>query len=382
MTKKTTRKKHYSDNEPVLYLAFELSLSEWKLGFTTGLGQKPRLRTVPARDLAKVHSEIAAAKKRFDLPASVRVESCYEAGRDGFWLHRALVESGVVNIVVDSSSIEVNRRARRAKADGLDVRKLVTMLVRYRLGERKIWSVVRAPSAEDEDGRHLHRELSALKKERTRTTNRIKGLLISQGIRQASGTALSPKTLEGIRLWNGSPLPAGFRIRLRMEYDRLEFIKQQIRTLQSERRRQLRRPDDEMIAKTKQLARLRGIGANGSWLLTREFFGWRKFRNRREVGSLAGLTPTPYQSGNTHREQGISRAGNRQVRAVAVELAWSWTRFQPDSALTCWYRQRFADGGPRARKVGIVALARRLLIALWRFLEAGVLPEGAKLKAA
>jgi transposase len=382
MTKKATRKNDYNDNEPVLYLAFELSLSEWKLGFTTGLGQKPRIRAIPGRDLVALRREISGAKKRFGLPESTQVVSCYEAGRDGFWLNRALHEADVDNIVVDSSSIEVNRRARRAKADGLDARKLVTMLVRYHLGESKIWSVVRPPSPEDEDGRQLHRELRELKKDKTRTTSRIKALLITQGIRPVPRTELSPKTLEGIRLWNGSPLPAGFKLRLNLECNRLAFIKQQIRTLQAERRRQLRRANDDSIAKTKQLNLLCGIGPNGSWLLTREFFAWRKFHNRREVGSLAGLTPTPYQSGGMHREQGISRAGNRHVRAVAVELAWSWLRFQPDSALSRWYMQRFAHGGTRARKVGIVALARRLLVALWRFLETGLVPEGAKLKVA
>jgi transposase len=382
MTKKTTRERQYTDIEPVLYLAFELSLCEWKLAFTTGLGQKPRIRTVPARDLKSVHREIVVSKKRFGLAENTRVVSCYEAGRDGFWLNRALLEAGVDNIVVDSSSIEVNRRARRAKADGLDVRKLATMLVRYHLGEVKIWSVVRPPSPEDEDGRQLHRELSALKKERTRATNRIKALLISQGIRLAPRTELSQRTFEEVRLWNGSQLPPGFQLRLKLECDRLAFIKKQISTLQSERRRELSRPNDDTIAKTKQLSLLCGIGSNGSWLLAREFFDWRKFHNRREVGSLAGLTPTPYQSGGMNREQGISRAGNRHVRAVAVELAWSWLRFQPDSALSRWYVRRFADGGSRARKVGIVALARRLLIALWRFLEDGVVPDGAKLKVA
>jgi len=183
-------------------------------------------------------------------------------------------------------------------------------------------------------------------------------------------------------LWDGSSLPPGFKLRVKLECERLAFIRQQIRTLQGERKRQLRQPDDDTIAKTKQLALLCGIGPNGSWLLTREFFAWRKFHNRREVGSLAGLTPTPYQSGAMRREQGISRAGNRHVRAVAVELAWSWLRFQSDSALSRWYVQRFAHGGTRARKVGIVALARRLLVALWRFLEFGLVPEGAKLKVA
>jgi transposase len=384
MTTEATRVTKYIENEPVLYLAFELGLSNWQLGFTVGLGQKPRTRTIPGRDLEAVRHEIAAAKKRFGLPENVRVRSCYEAGRDGFWLHRALLKFGIDNSIVDSSSIEVNRRARRAKADGLDVRKLVTMLIRYHLGESKIWSVVRVPAPEDEDGRHLHRELSAVKKEKNRTTNRIKGLLMSQGIRLAPRTVLSAATLETIRLWDGSDLPPGLKARLEYECDRLVFVRQQIKTLESQRRRLLhqRLDNDATVAKANQLSQLRAIGSNGSWVLAQEFFGWRKFKNSREVGSLAGLAPTPYQSGAMHREQGISKAGNRHVRAVVVELAWAWLRFQPDSALSRWYRSRFANGGSRARKVGIVALARRLLIALWRFLETGVLPEGAQLKAA
>ena len=385
MARKTTRMDEYTEKRPTLYLSLELSLLNWELGFTTGLGQKPRIRTIPARDLQDLRREVTAAKKRFGLADNARVVSCYEAGRDGFWLHRALVESGIKNIVVDSSSIEVNRRARRAKADGLDVRKLLTMLVRYDLGEPKIWSVVRVPSVEQEDGRHLHRELSALNKEKNRTTNRIKGLLMSQGIRLAPRTKLSAATLKGIRLWDGSPLQPGMESRLRRECDRLAFVQQQIRELQAERRgllqRQQEEADDVVVAKAKQLHRLRAIGSSGSWILSHEFFGWRKFNNGREVGSLAGLTPTPYQSGGTHREQGISRAGNRHVRAVAVELAWSWLRFQPDSALSRWYVRRFANGGSRARRVGIVALARRLLVVVWRYLESGVLPEGAQLKA-
>lgn len=383
MTKVTTRATKYIDNEAALHMALELSLSKWNLAFTTGLGQKAKVRTIAARDLQAVHREITAAKTRFRLRDDAQVRSCYEAGRDGFWLHRALVAAGIQNIIVDSSSIEVNRRARRAKADKIDASKLATMLVRYYLGEWKIWSVVRVPSVEDEDGRHLHRELRALSKEKTRSTNRIKGLLMSQGVRLAPRTELSAKTLEKVRLWDGSPLPAGLKSRIIYESGRLAFIGGQIRALKAERRcLQCGEESDATTAKAKQLTALCAIGWNSGWVLSKEFFGWRRFKNGREVGALAGLTPTPYQSGTSNQEQGISKAGNRHVRAVAVELAWAWLRFQPDSALSRWYVRRFADGGTRARKVGIVALARRLLIALWRFLETGAIPEGAKLKAA
>jgi transposase len=380
MTSKTTRNNKYSENRRTLFLAFELGATEWKLGFSIGLGQKPRRRTVPGRDLEKLQLEIAAAKKRFQLSPDAPVVSCYEAGRDGFWLHRYLTQAEIRNSVVDSSSIEVNRRKRRAKTDGLDVAKLLVMLMRHHYGEPKVWSVVCAPSAEEEDRRQTHRELRALKKEKTRTTNRIKGLLASQGIRLTGGMNLSGKQLDVIRLWDGSPLPPMLKSRLRREWEHVEFLKQQIVSVEAERRRLLQDADDPDVAKIKQLTLLKGVGLESSWISVRELFGWRKFRNGREVGSLVGLIPTPFQSGDTNREQGISKAGNRQVRGVSIELAWSWVRHQPESKLTLWFLERFGSAGKRARKVGIVALARRLMVELWKFLEYGVLPEGARLR--
>lgn len=381
MTKKTTRNAQYTEIKPVLFLAFELSTSEWKLGFSIGFGQKPRRRSILAGKVSVLQEEIKAAKKRFQLPEDCRVVSCYEAGRDAFWLHRYLTKSGIENIVVDSSSIEVNRRARRAKSDGLDVGKLLTMLMRHCQGERKVWSVVRVPSPEEEDRRQLHRELRATKKEKTRATNRIKGLLASQGVLLRGRMDLSGKRLDAIRIWDGSPLPPALKSRLKREWEQVLLVKQRIATLEAERRRALRESVAPDIPKIKQLSALRGIGDGSSWLFVREFFGWRKFKNRRQVGGLSGLTPTPFQSGETTREQGVNKAGNCHVRGNAVELAWSWVRYQPKSKLTLWFMKRFANAGKRARKVGIVALARRLLIDLWRFLEYGVLPEGAILKA-
>lgn len=382
MTKKATHSKQYSVGGQTLFLAFELGASEWKLGMSVGLGQKARRRTMPARNLEKLEGEIGAAKKRFRLPENALVVSCYEAGRDGFWLHRYLEKSGIRNLVVDSSSIEVNRKARRAKTDQLDVQKLLTMLIRYEYGERKVWSVVRVPSAEEEDQRQLHRELRTLNKEKNRSTNRIRGLLASQGIRLPTVMDLSDTQLSSIRLWDGTALPAGLMGRLKREWDHVLFLKRQIRDLEVQRRGELKQSENPGVEKVKQLAQLRGIGRHGGWVLVQEFFGWRKFQNGREVGSLAGLTPTPYQSGESRREQGISKAGNRYVRGIVIELAWSWLRYQPDSKLSRWYLKRFADAGMRARKVGVVAVARRLLIDLWRFLETGVIPEGAELKAA
>jgi transposase len=282
---------------------------------------------------------------------------------------------------VDSSSIEVNRRRRRAKSDGLDVRKLVSMLIRYAHGERAVWRVVHVPSVAAEDQRHLHRDLETLKQERASTTSRIKGLLSSQGVRLTSLSKL-PEQLEALRLWDGSPLPSGLCRRVLRVYAHHQFLSQQIAELEAERRALLQTSQEAALEKVRQLMHLRGIGINGAWLLVMEFFGWRAFKNRREVGGLAGVTPTPYHSGESAREQGITKSGNRHVGWMTMELAWSWVRYQPESALSCWFRQRFGGGGKRLRRIGIVAVARKLLIALWRFLETGVLPEGAVLKEA
>jgi transposase len=379
-----TRNRQYtrttSETSQVLYLAFELGVEEWKIGFIKDLGTKPRVRVMPARDLTRLVREITAAKQWFALPPNAAVRSCYEAGRDGFWLHRHLATVGIDNRVVDSSSIEVNRRQRRAKSDGLDARKLLEMLLRYHAGESKVWSVVRVPTAEEEDRRQLHRELRTLKKERTRVANRMQGLLASQGMRLPKGGDVS-RLLEEMRLWDGTPLPAGLRARLQREWEHAQFLHAKILELQRQRSRAIKHDRGEAIDKVRQLLRLRAIGEHGAWVYVNEFFGWRQFRNRKEVGAAAGLVPTPYQSGDGHQEQGISKAGNRHIRAVAIEMAWCWLRYQPRSQLSRWFEERFSRGGPRARKIGIVAVARKLLIDLWRFLKDGTVPEGAALKA-
>lgn len=362
-----------------MYLAFELGKEKWKLGFSIGLGQHPRRRVIDGGDLQALSKEIRLGKRRLGLTEEAPVKSCYEAGREGFWLHRYLLTKGIENLVVDSASIEVNRRARRAKTDKLDVGKLLNMLMRYHSGEQRVWSVVHIPSIEAEDQRHLHRHLAALKVDRTRHICRIKGWLASQGVNMPVGADFLER-LAAIRLWDSSRLPVGLRTRLEREYAALQSVKAQIKELQTERAELLDQSNDPSVDQVRQLLKLRGLGENSSWLFVMEFFGWRKFRNRREGGGLAGLSPTPYQSGGESREQGISKAGNRLVRAMAIEIAWCWVRYQPDSALTRWYQARFGQGGKRMRKVGIVALARKLLIALWRYLETGEIPAGAQLK--
>jgi transposase len=274
----------------------------------------------------------------------------------------------------------VNRRAKRAKTDRLDVGKLARMLVRYDSGEKKVWSVVHVPSVEAEDRRHLHRELATLKADRTRHINRIKGLLVTQGVSMRVQTDFLAR-LDKVRLWDGSPVPPGLRARLEQEYACRQFVHQQILRLEAERQELLRTSDEAYVAQVRQLLRLRGIGENSAWPFVVELFGWRQFRNRRQIGGLLGLAPTPFQSGDEQRELGISKAGPGQVRGLTIEIAWGWLQHQPDSELSRWYWQHFGHGSKRIRKMGIVALARKLLIALWRYLEYGEIPAGASFKA-
>lgn len=377
----TSQPTGHATARPTLHLALDLGNTSWKLAFATTVAHAPRLRTMPARDLAQLGAEIAAAKQRFGLAAEVPVVSCYEAGRDGFWVHRALTALGVTNHVVDSASIQENRRARRAKSDRLDATALVRLLLRHHAGERGVWSVVHVPSVAEEDRRHLHRELFTLTRERTRQVNRIKGLLALHGVvlPRLRGLPATPPAVVG---WDGAPLPPELTARLAREWARLRATQRDLRALRAERRRWLAAgaASDPMLQMVERLLALKGIGEVSAWLYTVEFFSWRAFHNRREIAGLAGLTPTTRSSGDTAREQGISKAGNARIRALAIELAWSWVRRQPASALSRWYRTRFAAGGPRQRRIGIVAVARKLLIALWRYLDAGILPEGALLK--
>ncbi|HEX4128587.1 MAG TPA: IS110 family transposase [Pirellulales bacterium] len=361
-----------------LYVALELGWTKWTLAMTTSMTTPPRLRTIAARDTAALLEELARGKRRFGLAADAPVATCYEAGRDGFWLHRWLVAHGVGNRVVDSSSIEVDRRFRRAKSDGLDVGKLLVKLLREAQGEPNVWRVVRPPRVADEDGRQLHRELLALRTESTRHVNRIKGLLASLGLEAEIDEQL-PERLDGLRQWDGAPLPGELRARLVREHARWQLVARQAQDLENARNRLIRRDDAPQVELVRRLLELRAIGVNSSWLFVREFFGWRRIINRRELAALAGLCPTPYTSGDLQHEQGISKAGNRRMRMMLVEIAWGWLRWQPTSELSRWYARRFGSGNLRARKVGIVALARKLLVALWKYLDRGELPAGAVL---
>ncbi len=374
----TTSKIEDRPGKPVLHVAFELDDLRWTLTMGTGMGRPPRQRRVRPRDRAAVLGEIEETKRRFGVVGG-RTVSCYEAGREGFWLHRWLVSEGIENRVVDSASIEVNRRKRRVKADRLDGKKLLRMLMRYEAGEKDVWSVVRVPSIEAEDARHLHRELTTLKRARVRVTNRIKGLLATQGVRLQLREDFVER-IDEIRLWDGSRLPPRLRDRLQRAWERRTWLSEGILHLERNRRELLRLSTADDVEQVRQLLLLGGIGENSAWVFVTEFFGWRRFNNRREVAGLAGVTPANYQSGATSHDQGISKAGNRHVRHMAVQVAWAWLRHQPDSALSRWYNRKYGAGSSSLRKTGIVALARRLLIELWRYLETGVIPEGATLK--
>ncbi|HEV3256794.1 MAG TPA: IS110 family transposase [Gemmataceae bacterium] len=359
-----------------LYVALELSQDKWLLACATAAAEKPRFRPVPARDLARLDLEIARAKERFGLPADAPVRTCYEAGRDGFWLHRALTSRGISNLVVDSSSIEVDRRKKRVKTDPVDAAKLLNLLCRYHGGEGKVWRVVQVPAVADEDRRQLHRGLKDLQRQRTECSNRIMGLLASLGL-TAEVNAEFRTTLSGLRDWSGQAVPTGLQVRILQEYAVWETLHRQERDAANEQERRLREGQEPYLAQVRRLLGLKAIGVRGAWILVVELFAWRGIKNGKELGALVGLVPMPYTSGQTEREQGISKAGNKHVRGLIVELAWLWLRWQPGSALSQWYECRFGCGNKRARKVGIVALARKLLIALWRYLEHGELPPGA-----
>jgi len=359
-----------------LYIAFELSNSKWKLAF--GNGMKIRQKTIAARDLGALAEEIAKARQKFKMADDVPIYSCYEAGRDGFWIHRYLESEGFHNLVVDSSSIEVNRRKRRAKSDRIDADKLLNMLIRYLNGEQKLWSVLHVPGVEEEDARRLNREIERLQKERGAHTNRIKSLLALHGIVLQIGPNFLEK-LEGATQWDGSPLSPRIKNEIQREYQRYELIREQIKALELERR-ELRESSKTAGRQMSALEYLKGLGPVSSRILVLEYFSWREFKNVKQVGAGAGLAPTPYNSGDSQKEQGINKSGNPRVRCTMIELSWLWLRWQPQSHLSQWYMKRFGSGGKRMRRVGIVALARKLLIALWKYLETGLVPEGSVLK--
>lgn len=372
-----TTRPEMSVSEPTLFVAFELGKKDWKLAMTSGFGVDAWVKTVPSGDLRAVERALERGRQRCGLPTQARVVSCYEAGRDGFWIHRALTQLGLVNRVVDSASIEVNRRARRAKTDRLDALKLVRMLVRVWYGERRVWSEVRVPTVAEEAARQVSRERTALTKERTRLVNQLRGWLATWGATLPARRGAGWWTRVGD--WAGAVLPAEVQARLARAEARLAALEAQIGELDASQRAEVTTAAPESALR--QLVQLKGVATTSASVLLDEGLVWRAFRNRRQIGGLLGFAPTPFASGDSAREQGISRAGNARLQAIGIQLAWNWVRWQPASALTQWYQAHFGKG-KRARRIGIVAVARKLVIALWRYVTTGVVPAGAVLKVA
>lgn len=362
-----------------VYVAFELSKAKWGLGVLLPASQKLSRFTIDGGDLVALSAHLAKWRAKAEASGKpVRIISCYEAGYDAHWLHRWLTNQAVINYEMDPASIQVNRRARRPKTDRLDLEQLMNTLLRYLRGEPKVCSIVRVPSPEEEDRRRTTRERQRLQKERTAHTNRITGLLHAQGIRDAKPFARGfIRSLEGMRTGDGRPLPPRLKEEIVREHQRLCLVQQQFIALEKNSQVELRAPARGSVeAKVNDLVDLKGIGVVSGRELMHEAF-YRSFDNRRQVGSFFGLTNSAYDSGDSHRDQGISKAGNPRARRLAIEVAWLWLKHQPESELSRWFRARVGELKGRIRRIAIVALARKLMVALWRYVTTGVVPAGA-----
>lgn len=361
------------DTSPVrLCMALDLGASKWHVAFMRDTTQRPKVHVVTAGDFTTLLEKAALAKKRLGLAADAPTSSCYEAGRDGFWIHRELVKRGVDSHVIDPASIEVERRWRKRKTDGIDTKKLLVQLVRFVGGDKHAFRTVNVPDEAAEDARRVTRERRRLKKESAQHQTRIRALLATIGVREERVTVPSLRA-------DGQPVPPLLRAELDREMERLKLVREHLRTVEGNIKTYVETSPDATAEKCRTLSSLKGIGIRSAAALSLELFGWRQLRNRRQVGALAGLTGTPHQSGDVDREQGISKAGNESIRTLMVELAWGWLRYQPSSDLSRWFAQRFGGGKSRQRRIGIVAMARKLLVALWRFVDQGVVPPGALL---
>jgi transposase len=365
-----------------VYVAFELSKAKWKLGVLLPGSQKMSRYTIAGGDLVELSARLAAWRAKAEAAGKpVRIVSCYEAGYDGHWLHRWLTDQGVINYEIDPASIQVNRRARRPKTDRIDLEQLMRTLLAYLRGEPRVCSVVRVPRPEDEDRKRGSRERKRLLKERSSHTNRISGLLHAQGIRDAMPLKRGfIASLDTLRTGDGRPLPARLKEEIVREHERLCLVHKQLAEIEANSKEEVRAAaPGSAAAQIKQLTDLKGIGVVSAQTLVHEVF-YRSFDNRRQLGSYFGLTNSAYDSGASHRDQGISKAGNRRGRALAIELAWLWLRHQPGSDLSRWFNARVGKIKGRIRRITVVALARKLMIALWRFVTTGVVPTGAVLR--
>lgn len=368
--------------DSTIYLALELSRSTWLAAMRLPGATKSVLHRIAAGDTAALLAFITTQRARVEarLGASVAVVSCFEAGRDGFWLHRLLLDNDVNNHVVEPTSILVNRRARRAKTDRLDAEGLLRVLAAYHRGDHQVCSVLHVPSPAEEDAKRPHREREHLVQERVRIENRIAALLATQGIQKRPSLRSWTDDLAALRTGDGRELPPHLRAELDRLRRRLILTMELIREIEAERTTGLAAsPSDPIQRKMAALARIRGIGDNFATVLTREVF-YRGFGNRRQLASYVGIAPMPHQSGAMDRDRRIGRAGNPRARTTLIQLAWLWLRYQPGSGLAEWFRNRVGDLAGRTRRIAIVAMARKLLVALWRYVETGVVPEGVELR--
>ena len=353
-----------------VYVAIELSKKTWVLGIAHPDRDRPSIHRVSGGNIAELVSRLRVAARN-----NRRILVCYEAGYDGFWLARALAKMGIECRVLDPASIQVNRRARRVKTDRIDVLALLRALIATDRGERHVCAIVRVPSVEEEDARRSHRERQRLVRERTGHINRIKGLLFAQGIRDIKPKLRRSRIdFAALETAEGHPLPDRLRRELEREYARLSLIATQLREVEKER--DTADAQDPVVEQKRQLlVALHGVGATSAAILAREVFA-RSFASRRQLGSYLGLTPSAYDSGSTTRCQGISKAGNSWARRILIEVAWLWQKYQPASPLAHWYIQRTAGQSSRIRRIMLIALARKLAISLWRYVETGLVPEG------
>lgn len=366
-----------------VFVAIELSQKSWLVTLHSPDRDRISRHKLDGGDHAGLLALIGktCARTAAKLGSTPRVTSCYEAGYDGFWLHRLLTAAGISNFVFDAASIAVEQRSRRVKTDRIDGELLLRTLMAHLRGEPRVVRIVRVPSLEQEDARRASRERDRLVREQTAHTNRIKALLRLQGMAVGNPRRRDWLAwLEQQRDWRDQPLPPHVLAEVKREHARLMLVREQLASIEQAQTAEASAPATPMREQQALLQRLKALGPAFARTLVSELF-YKDFRNRREVASYCGLTPSPWQSGGIDREQGISKAGNRRVREKAIELAWLWLRHQPDSALSQWFRTRTANAGKRARRVAIVALARKLIVALWRYLTTGLIPEQAIMKA-
>ncbi|RJG11541.1 IS110 family transposase [Massilia cavernae] len=378
------RENYFTPAELILAVSLELASKKWKIALHDGQRENAAIRTVdgeePMQRLRQVLAEIARCKEKWGLPENVRVVVLFEAGQDGFWIARALEQFGVKAVICDPASLQVARHARRAKTDRLDAIALVSALRAWLGGKRDAMRIIRIPPVEAEGQRHLARDRGELQKEVLQHCDRMRKLLRTVGCWTAVAGDFKQRLEQGkVRCYDGSPLPQHLLERLLRECERMALVEQQYNELEKSWFKQLPATVQDRVSK---LQRLRAIGDVGSERLVLELF-WRNFENRRQVGAAVGLVPQPYDSGNSHADQGISKQGNRRVRSLLIEMSWFWLRYQPESAISRWFAERTGGSkSKRGRRIAIVAVARRLVIALWRYLEHDVVPDGARLKTA